>query len=289
MKRRHLLAGLALAGAAALPGIAAAATTGYSTANVNLRSGPSTQYPPVAVLQTGTPLNIYGCLTGYTWCDVNYAGNRGWVSGAYLQFMYQSRRVYVPEYAPRVGVPIVTFDVDNYWDRYYHGRTFYRERDRWDRFDWRRAGPPPGWRSDWDRGDRGPGRGPGPGPGFDRGPGPGPDRGPDWDRGGPNGGPGGFDRGPDRGDRGGDRGPDRGGDRGPDRGDQGQRPDQNRQGQGQGQGQGRPDQRQQDQRPQGQGQQGQGRPQGNQNAAPNGNQPWLGNRQNGNCAPGQQC
>lgn len=139
MKRLGILAaGLALA--ISLPAIAQAAS-GYATANVNLRAGPSTAYPAVTVIPAGAGVEINGCMSGANWCDVNFRGIRGWVSGSYLQAGYQQRRVYVaPEYYRPLGIPTVTFSVGNYWDRHYRGRDFYRDRDRWDdRGGYRRA------------------------------------------------------------------------------------------------------------------------------------------------------
>ncbi|MDK4731893.1 SH3 domain-containing protein [Rhizobium sp. CNPSo 3490] len=110
------------------------AAEGYSTANVNMRAGPSTRYPAVAVIPAGSSVEIRGCLSNVNWCDVEFYGGRGWVSGQYVQAVYEQRRVYVgPEYYRPLGIPLVTFSVGNYWDRYYRHRDFYRERDRWSR------------------------------------------------------------------------------------------------------------------------------------------------------------
>nr|WP_204347361.1 SH3 domain-containing protein [Rhizobium laguerreae] len=115
------------------PAIAEAAE-GYSTANVNMRAGPSTRYPAVAVIPAGSSVEIRGCLSDVNWCDVEFYGGRGWVSGQYVQALYQQRRVYVgPQYYRPLGIPMIRFSVDNYWDRYYRNRDFYRERDRWSR------------------------------------------------------------------------------------------------------------------------------------------------------------
>ncbi|MGO7623901.1 SH3 domain-containing protein, partial [Rhizobium ruizarguesonis] len=61
------------------PAIAQAAEC-YSTANVNMRAGPSTRYPAVAVIPTGSSVEIRGCLSDVKWCDVEFYGGRGWVS-----------------------------------------------------------------------------------------------------------------------------------------------------------------------------------------------------------------
>ncbi|MGY5780584.1 SH3 domain-containing protein [Rhizobium sp. LEGMi135b] len=173
MRFKVLAAGI-LAALVALPAIAEAAE-GFATANVNMRSGPSTAYPAVTMIPVGVPLQINGCLNDTPWCDVSFYGGRGWVAGRYIQATYQSRRIYVgPQYYRPLGIPTVVFNFDDYWGRYYRGRDFYRDRDRW------RRGP--GWvdrrpDSGWDRNP--PGWDNGPDRNWDRRP----DRNRDWDRG----------------------------------------------------------------------------------------------------------
>jgi uncharacterized protein YraI len=167
-RRKHVRkflfsAAAALCAVVAAPSLADAAVRGYSTANVNMRSGPSTSYPAVTVIPSGAPVTIYGCMSNVNWCDVAFSGGRGWVSGNYVQAAYQQRRVYVgPQYYRPLGIPTVTFEIGNYWDRHYRGRDFYRDRDRWDRRDrdrWDRDRD----RRDWDRDrDRERARGPPP-------------------------------------------------------------------------------------------------------------------------------
>lgn len=155
VKTYLLSAAAALCALVAVPSIADAAVRGFSTANVNMRSGPSTAYPAVTVIPVGAPVTIHGCMSSVNWCDVAFAGGRGWVSGNYVQAAYQQRRVNVgPRYYQPLGIPTVTFQVGNYWDRHYRGRDFYRDRDRWDRG----GRGPDRDRGGWDR-DRGPDRG----------------------------------------------------------------------------------------------------------------------------------
>ncbi len=124
-----LLSIAAIAAAFVLPA-AAQAAEGFATANVNMRSGPSTRYPAVTVIPVGTPLEIHGCLADTPWCDVSFYDGRGWVAGRYVQAQYQQRRVYVePDYYGSLGIPLVTFELGNYWDRNYRNRDFYRQRD----------------------------------------------------------------------------------------------------------------------------------------------------------------
>ncbi|NKN37098.1 SH3 domain-containing protein [Agrobacterium sp. a22-2] len=130
MRKLYLSAAIALTAIAA-PAVAEAATA-YATANVNMRSGPSTQYPPILVVPYSSPVEIYGCLSAANWCDVAYGSYRGWISGSYLQTTYSQQRIYVgPQYYEPLGIPIVTFSIDSYWDRHYRSRDFYRDRDRW--------------------------------------------------------------------------------------------------------------------------------------------------------------
>ncbi|WP_424134415.1 SH3 domain-containing protein [Roseomonas chloroacetimidivorans] len=138
----------------------ASAAPGFATGNVNLRAGPGTNYPQVTVVPAGAPVEIFGCLEGYSWCDVGFGQVRGWVSSNYLQNLYESRRVPLVEYAPRVGVPIIAFSFGDYWGSHYRGRPWYADRDRWGGPPPRaafRGPPPPGWHP-----DRGPDRRDGP-------------------------------------------------------------------------------------------------------------------------------
>ena len=149
MKSRLMLAALAVGAILVTPGIAAAANA-FTTGNVNMRAGPSTQYPRVTTIPYGASVEVYGCTSGWRWCDTSWRGIRGWVSASYLELLYRDRRVYVPEYAPRVGVPVITFQFGSYWDRWYRDRPWYHDRQRWAR-DWDDRDR---WRRDRDWGDR---------------------------------------------------------------------------------------------------------------------------------------
>ena len=131
------------AGGMLLAANAAFAAPGFTTTTVNLRAGPDTDYPSIGVLPPGLEVSIEGCIEGWSWCDVTVDGDRGWVAGDFLQYEYESRRVYVREYGPRVGIPFVTFSLGNYWNTYYGHRNYvwYNDRDRWSHWSHGRPAP----------------------------------------------------------------------------------------------------------------------------------------------------
>ena len=124
MRHRSLLALSAFLLVTITPGLASA-TAGYTTGNVNMRAGPSTVQPVVTTIPAGAPVQIAGCLTGWSWCDTIWSGYRGWVAGAYLNAAWQGRAVPFVAYAPRVGVPVVAYNGDVYWRRHYVGKPGY--------------------------------------------------------------------------------------------------------------------------------------------------------------------
>ncbi|WP_051402436.1 SH3 domain-containing protein [Lutibaculum baratangense] len=76
---------------------AALAHPGVTTGTVNMRIGPGTQHPVVIAIPVSQPVTIVGCLSGSAWCDVVWAGHRGWVSASYIHYA-----------APGYSVPIAT-------------------------------------------------------------------------------------------------------------------------------------------------------------------------------------
>ena len=121
----------ALIGFSLFAATSAMAAEGYVTANVNLRAGPDVSYPRVVRLHAGTPVTIEGCVDGWTWCDVWVGDERGWVAADYLQEEYEGRRVYVPTYGMRIGIPIISFAFGDYWGSHYSHRSWYHDRDRY--------------------------------------------------------------------------------------------------------------------------------------------------------------
>ena len=110
---------------------AASAATARVTADLNMRAGPSTGFPVVTTVSDGAEVGVHGCVKGYSWCDVTWAGNRGWVYAAYLTYPYHDRYVPIVEYGDEIDLPIIAFSVGTYWDDYYRGRPWYHRRDHW--------------------------------------------------------------------------------------------------------------------------------------------------------------
>ena len=128
MKRFAWYGAMALLAGGSLQAMAA---DGYVTGDATLRAGPDIDYPAVDMIPAGAPIGIEGCTDGWEWCDVVFNDERGWVAGNFIQDEYDNQPVLVPAYGERLGIPVVSFSIVTYWDRYYVDRPFYRERERW--------------------------------------------------------------------------------------------------------------------------------------------------------------
>jgi uncharacterized protein YraI len=142
--RRRIVSGL-LAGAAGIlifPGVVSAQSQAYTNSPVNLYAGPAQDYPVVSQLPGGAPVAVFGCVAGYTWCDVALQDQRGWVYAGYLNYPYQGSNVPLLTYGTAIGLPIVTFSIGAYWGSYYRGRPWYGQQEHWAHHP--PPGPPPG-------------------------------------------------------------------------------------------------------------------------------------------------
>lgn len=85
----------------------ALAIPGYSTAHLNLRTGPGTQYPIAGMMEYNVRSEITGCLADYSWCSVTVAGLSGWASAEYLVVDKQGAILQVDEQGAATGIPMV--------------------------------------------------------------------------------------------------------------------------------------------------------------------------------------
>jgi uncharacterized protein YraI len=83
----------------------ALAIPGYSTAHLNLRTGPGTQYPVAGVMQYNVRSDITGCLADWTWCSITVAGISGWASAEYLVIDKGGQVMQIT--GPDSGIPVV--------------------------------------------------------------------------------------------------------------------------------------------------------------------------------------
>jgi uncharacterized protein YraI len=123
---RIVLALLSLVGAAA-----AQSQEAFTRQNANVRAGPDRSYPLVSQLGPGAPVQVMGCLDDWSWCDVAFDDNRGWVYGPFLLYGVPDDRVSLYTYGPSLGIPIIGFSLGSYWDDHYRHRPWYDGRDQW--------------------------------------------------------------------------------------------------------------------------------------------------------------
>jgi uncharacterized protein YraI len=106
----------ALVLAAGLAGPAAAQSrTGYTNADANLRTGPDSGYPRIKAVPYGERVEIHGCINDWSWCDVEWRRDRGWMAAAFLETDLNGRRVVVVDNGPNLAWPILTFALTAYW------------------------------------------------------------------------------------------------------------------------------------------------------------------------------
>lgn len=83
---------------------AAHANAAMTTASVNMRKGPGTQFPVVLAIPSAQRIWVHGCERSGAWCSVNWGGREGWVSAIYLAGEIDAIRppiVVGPALAPR--------------------------------------------------------------------------------------------------------------------------------------------------------------------------------------------
>ncbi|MGA0532155.1 SH3 domain-containing protein [Hansschlegelia sp. KR7-227] len=123
---------------------AALAATATATADLNVRSGPGTNYAVVDTMPAGETVNVIGCSSG--WCEISMGGGSGFASASYLDIgggpVIERSRVIIEDEEPEI---ITGLSIGGYWDSrpYYYRDGFYYYGGRW-------YGERPG-RSGWER------------------------------------------------------------------------------------------------------------------------------------------
>lgn len=125
MLLRSALRGLAGLLALALPGEALAADA-VATGDVNIRTGPGTEYAVIVTLPAGAQIEVFGCIEGRTWCDAAWGRYRGWVASAYLAVSYAGAPAPIVRIPVAVAPPVVVHRPDTYYAPHYAGRPWYR-------------------------------------------------------------------------------------------------------------------------------------------------------------------
>ena len=134
---------LAIALAASTP--VWAQSTATVTSAVNLRAGPDRNMPSVATLLSRTQVQVVGCLSNWSWCDVIAARERGWIYTRYLSVRADDTAISIARGGPHLGLPAIEYDLGPYWDEHYQGRIFFAQKAAWQkRWDQRREPLP--WR-----------------------------------------------------------------------------------------------------------------------------------------------
>ena len=108
MRLKVIAGALALLFGISAPSLAEAANA-YATGNVNMRTGPGTGYAQITTIPAGAGVTIRGCLSGYSWCDVSFAGRRGWASSNYLQAVYQNQHRPLVVVGSQIRLPIIRY------------------------------------------------------------------------------------------------------------------------------------------------------------------------------------
>ena len=154
-KRARSLWRTLVAAAMLLPAVAWAQLA-FTTQSVNLRAGPDPSFPLVAWVPAGTQVNVFGCINGWTWCDIQVGFNRGWAFAQFLSMPFQNQPIIIGNAGAWLGVPLIAFSVGPYWDIHYRNRPWWGYRNQWVS-----RPPPPAWGP-----PQGPNWRPPPGPGW---------------------------------------------------------------------------------------------------------------------------
>ena len=110
---------------------AAEAAEGWARSTSWLRAGPGASYPAITRVSAGEAVSVHGCVGRWSWCDVSVDGERGWFPGRRIALLDGGRRVELPAAAGILGLSVLAFQRDRYWNDHYRDRPFHER--RWDR------------------------------------------------------------------------------------------------------------------------------------------------------------
>lgn len=100
---------------------AAGPAIAYTTADLNMRAGPGTNYQVLATVPRGGGVTVFGCTPDRGWCDAAFVNVRGWVSGRYLAYgAYPAYPAYPVAPPVVVSPPVVVRPVNPYPYRPYY-------------------------------------------------------------------------------------------------------------------------------------------------------------------------
>jgi uncharacterized protein YraI len=129
-QRWNFLAPWLLAAAFLLPA-QAWAQVALTTQSVNVRAGPSKNFPTVTWLLTGTSVTVVGCTANWRWCDVIAKGKRGWVYTRFLSYRYNDTVATIINGGPNLGLPQTEFVLGPYWDAHYQNQSWFGRKAYW--------------------------------------------------------------------------------------------------------------------------------------------------------------
>jgi len=111
-----MLAAVAVGGAIA--GSAMAEGRNVLSANdVSMRAGPAASFRKVTTVAKNQIVTVHGCARAYSWCDVDWAGYRGWVSAKFLRLPRMTGGL--ASIAEDLGIPTVDYAAADYEARHY--------------------------------------------------------------------------------------------------------------------------------------------------------------------------
>lgn len=118
-----------LVAAAAMPSSTTAQERpGHVARTAWLHSGPLEEFPAVRDVRQGATVSLHGCLRDWSWCDVSFRNERGWIPANALYTSWQRHRRAI---GANLGVEVTTFNFGPYWESHYRGRNFYNQRRCW--------------------------------------------------------------------------------------------------------------------------------------------------------------